>query len=63
MMGQFQQATAVIAPEWFLFLVPIYTFSAFDCYVNTVKYNRLFEMEQTRFLIDNYQHPDFQLPV
>ena len=60
--GLYQQATDLIAAEWFLFLMPIYTFSIYDSYVNTVEYNRLFEMEQSRFLIDNYQDPKFEMP-
>jgi len=62
LLGNFSQAIAVISPEWFLFLVPIYPFAIYDSYVNTVEYNKLFDKEQSRFLIDNYQNPRFPMP-
>lgn len=61
--GNFAGAVAVIKPEWFLFLVPIYPYAIYDAYVNTVEYNKLFDNEQSRFLIDNYQNPRFPMPV
>lgn len=63
LLGNFSQATAMIRPEWFLYLVAIYPYSAYDAYVNTVQYNILFDQEQSRFLIDNYQNPQFPMPV
>lgn len=61
-LGNFLQAIAAIRPEWFLYLVAIYPYSAYDAYVNTVQYNALFDQEQNQFLIDNYQNPQFPLP-
>jgi len=61
-LGNFSQAIAVIRPEWLLFLVPIYPFAIYDSYVNTVEYNKLFDKEQSRFLVDNYQNPRFPMP-
>ncbi len=55
--GAFSQAAAVLDPQWFLILPSIIGFAVYDAYVNTVEYNRLFEMEQARFLSDNYQQP------
>ena len=63
LLGNFPQAIAEIRPEWFLYLVAIYPFSAYDAYVNTVQYNILFDQEQSRFLIDNYQNPKFPMPA
>lgn len=63
LLGDFAQATAVIKPEYFLFLVPIYPYAIYDCYVNTVEYNKLFDREQSRFLIDNYQNHKFPMPI
>lgn len=60
--GDFAQAVAIIRPEWFLYLVPVYPFAVYDSYVNTVEYNKLFDQEQSRFLIDNYQNPKFPMP-
>ncbi len=61
--GDFANAIAVLKPEWLLFQVPIYPYSMYDCYVNTVEYNKLFDQEQSRFLIDNYQNPRFPMPI
>lgn len=63
LVGNFAQAIAVINPAWFLYLVPVYPFAIYDCYVNTVEYNKLFDREQSRFLIDNYQNPKFPMPI
>ncbi|WP_312561118.1 hypothetical protein [Anaerospora sp.] len=61
-LGNFSEAIAAIRPGWFLYLVAIYPFSAYDAYVNTVHYNILYDEEQSRFLIDNYQNPKFPMP-
>jgi hypothetical protein len=53
--GMFEQATAVLDPKWLLFLPSLYGFSIYDSYVNTVEYNKLFGLEQSRFIRDNYQ--------
>ena len=53
--GAFGQAAAVLDPQWFMILPSLIGFAVYDAYVNTVEYNRLFEMEQARFLSDNYQ--------
>ncbi len=55
--GAFSSAAAVLDPQWFLNLPSIIGFAVYDSYVNTVEYNRLFEMEQARFLSDHYQEP------
>jgi hypothetical protein len=60
--GDFAGAIAVSDPEWLIFLPSIYTFSIYDSYVNTVEYNRLFDKEQQRFLINNYQNLNFPMP-
>lgn len=53
--GAFAEATAVLDPQWLLFIPSLYCFAIYDSYVNTVEYNRLFSMEQSRFIRDNYQ--------
>ena len=60
-LGEIQEATAVLQPEWFLFLPSTYGFAAYDSYVNTVENNKLFEEEQRYFLKQNYQSPSFQI--
>jgi len=63
MSGDFAAAVAIIDLRWFLFLVPIYPYAAYDAYVNTVEYNKLFDQEQSHFLVDNYQNPKFPMPI
>jgi hypothetical protein len=60
--GSFSQAIAVSDPQWLLFLPSIYVYAIHDSYINTVHYNQLHSMEQRRFLIDNYQNPEFPMP-
>lgn len=55
------QATAVLEPEWMLFLPSIYFFAIYDAYMKAVESNKLFESEQKNFLKENYQNPDFQI--
>ncbi|HWP96908.1 MAG TPA: hypothetical protein VN426_08645 [Syntrophomonadaceae bacterium] len=61
--GDFAGAIAIADPEWLIFLPSIYSFSIYDSYVNTVEYNRLFDQEQQRFIIDNYQSLKFPMPT
>lgn len=61
--GAFEQAKQAIDPGWFLFLPSIYGFGAYDAYVNTVGYNRLFEKEQAAYLRKTYQGTDLKMPV
>jgi len=63
MLGAFDQATAVVNAQWLIFLPSVMTFAMYDSYVNAVEYNRLFDQEQSRFLIDNYQEPHFKMPL
>ncbi|NPV89638.1 MAG: hypothetical protein HPY50_02525 [Firmicutes bacterium] len=55
------KATAITDPQWMLFLPSIFGFAIYDSYVHTVEYNRLFDIEQSMFLKDNYQNPIFKL--
>jgi len=61
-MGAFPAAGAVLDPQWLLFFPSIVGFASYDAYVHTVEYNRLFAAEQSRFLRNYYQSPDFLLP-
>lgn len=61
-LGDFASAATAADPLWLMFLPSIYVFAIYDSYVNTVEYNRLFEQEQKRFLIDNYQSENFPVP-
>lgn len=62
-LGTFSLATGVLDPQWLLFVPSLYGFAAYDSYVNTVEYNKLFEQEQARFLRDNYQAPQFSSKI
>ena len=60
--GEITGVIAVADPQWLIFLPSVYTFSSYDSYVNTVEYNRLFDQEQQKFVIDNYQNSNFPMP-
>lgn len=61
--GDFSQAKTIANPEWLLFLPSIFGFAIYDAYVNAVEYNKLFDIEQSRFLKDNYQSANFNMPI
>ncbi|MBP2634638.1 MAG: hypothetical protein H6Q72_545 [Firmicutes bacterium] len=62
-LGLFDQAKAIVDPEWLIFLPSIYGFGIYDAYVNTVEFNRLFEKEQAAFLKKKYQSLNFKMPT
>jgi hypothetical protein len=61
LVGSFDQATAVLQSEWTLFFPSIYCFAAYEAYIITVEYNKLFKKEQRQFLQNTYQPPDYQI--
>lgn len=61
--GQFSAANSILNPQWLLYIPSIYCFFAYDSYINAVEYNKLYEREQARYLIKNYQDPHFIKPV
>lgn len=62
LIGDFAQASVILNPQWVMFLPSIYGFAIYDSYVNTVEYNKLFDIEQSKFLKDNYQSAKFKIP-
>ncbi|WP_309143518.1 hypothetical protein [Bacillus sp. V3B] len=62
-LGEGGQATRVIDPQWFLFMPSHIAFGVYDFYVNTVENNKLFESEQRKFLMKNYQQYRVKIPV
>lgn len=54
-LGNFREATSVLNLQWTLFLPSIYFFSIYDAYINTVEFNKLFKIEQSRYLRLKYQ--------
>jgi len=63
MLGMFDEAKAVINPQWFLNIPSLFFFAMYDAYINTVESNKLFDWEQAKFLRDNYQPRSFIMPV
>lgn len=63
MVGDFSKATAVTDPQWLLFMPSIHLFAIYDAYVYAVESNKLFELEQARYLKANYQDQDFKMPI
>ncbi|MBB6453185.1 TM2 domain-containing membrane protein YozV [Salirhabdus euzebyi] len=60
-LGETQQATAVLSPEWLLFFPSLYGFSVFDSYTVTVENNKLYEKEQNDYLREHFQNPSFRI--
>ncbi|UJL46153.1 hypothetical protein KFZ58_17620 [Virgibacillus sp. NKC19-16] len=59
----FESARNVANPQWLLNLPSIYGFMAYDAYVKTVEYNKLYKQYQQRYLEKTYQHHHFQMPI
>lgn len=62
-LGLFEEAKAIVDPEWLIFLPSIYGYAIYDVYVNTVEFNRLFKKEQASFFKSNYQNSNFKMPT
>ncbi|MEH7235660.1 hypothetical protein [Bacillus sp. JJ1562] len=60
-LGKIDKATAVLDPEWFMFLPSIFGFAIYDSYINSVENNKLYERVQRKFLRENYQSSQFQV--
>ncbi|WP_112180640.1 MULTISPECIES: hypothetical protein [Paraliobacillus] len=60
-LGELERSTAVLKPEWLLFLPSSYGFAMFDSYMNTVENNKLFEKEQRAYLTKRYQSHTFHI--
>lgn len=61
--GQFEEATRILQPQWLLFIPSFYGFILYDTYVNTVENNKLFKLEQSRFFKASYQKYTSKFPV
>ena len=62
MYGMFDEAAAVVSPQWLLNIPSIYFFGIYDAYVDTVESNKLFDWEQGKFLRRQYQTASFPVP-
>lgn len=63
MTGDFEQAIQVLDMQWALYLPSMYLFIFYDAYIAAVEYNKLFEKEQSKFLRQHYQSPNFKMPL
>lgn len=59
--GSFEQAQAVLDPEWFCYYPSMFCFAAYEVYTIAVEQNKLFEQEQFQFLRKNVQPRSFKL--
>ena len=62
-LGNIQEATQVINPQWFLFIPSHIGFTAYDSYTNTVENNKLYESEQKNFFKKRYQYYRVKFPI
>jgi hypothetical protein len=60
-LGKIKEATAVIKPEWLLFIPSHYGFAIYDSYMNTVENNKLFEKDLRGYLKEHYQNENFRI--
>jgi len=62
-LGQFEDAKAIINPQWFLNVPSVYFYAINSAYAKTVYFNKLFDWEQSKFLKKNYEHKNYRMPV
>ena len=63
LMGEFSQATAILDPQWLLFLPSIYLYGAHEAYSSAIELNKIFDVEQREFLQKRYQEFILELPI
>jgi hypothetical protein len=44
------EATSLVEPRWLLFMPSLYGFAIYDSYSNAAEYNKLFDLEQSRYI-------------
>ncbi|MDL4839970.1 hypothetical protein [Aquibacillus rhizosphaerae] len=62
MQGNFAEATAVLDPQWLLFIPSVFVYNLYSTYVNGKEYNKYFDVELSRYFEKNYQSHKFQMP-
>lgn len=62
MTGQCDMARSALNAQWLLFLPSIYGLASYDAYVLIKELNKLFKVEQSRFLSESYGNPNFIMP-
>jgi hypothetical protein len=61
-LGNFKQAKSVLDMQWFLNVPSVYFFAIYDAYINTVENNKLFDLEQSKYLKRQYENSNFIMP-
>lgn len=56
LLGNIRHANQVLDAQWLMYFPSFYFFFIYDAYINTVENNKLFEMEQRRYLRQHF-HP------
>ncbi|MFT8321317.1 MAG: hypothetical protein ABF649_10455 [Bacillus sp. (in: firmicutes)] len=59
--GNIDKSTEVLDKQWLMYMPSLYLFSMFESYMNTVEYNKLHQVEQRHFLIENFQPKRFKV--
>lgn len=57
--GAFENAKSALNPQWLMNIPSVFFFCVYAAMVNAVESNKLFDREQSQFLIDNYQSAEF----
>ncbi|MCT2535420.1 hypothetical protein NC661_18045 [Aquibacillus koreensis] len=60
-LGEIENATVVLNAEWLLFFPSLYGFATYDSYTATVENNKLYEKEQRKYFVENYQGNNFKI--
>ncbi|QQK75233.1 hypothetical protein HUG15_06195 [Salicibibacter cibarius] len=63
MVGDFESARNITNPQWLMNLPSFYGFMAYDAYLKTIEYNKLYKRYQQLHLEKTYQHQQFQMPI
>jgi TM2 domain-containing membrane protein YozV len=61
-LGLFDEARAVLNPQWFMNIPSVFFFCSYVTYTDAVEQNKLFDMEQAQFLAENYRGESFPFP-
>lgn len=61
--GDMAKATAILDPQWLLYIPSIYIFAIYDAYVTAVWNNKLYEIELSSYLKKEFQPALFKMPT
>ncbi|WP_276354353.1 hypothetical protein [Cohnella caldifontis] len=62
-LGEIKAASAVVDPQWLMYVPSFYFFTIYDAYTTSVENNKLFVDEQRNFLLRNYQPAGTVIPA